>query len=119
MTPQELAQMIWNIKEIIRDDYNDKNVDEVILPFTLLRRLDCVMDVNKDIVKQVIDTLPNNIKKYEKEDIEKYHTMLSNILKPKGVSFYNISGFSWQIYSPTLKLWEITSKHTLKDLAKM
>lgn len=77
MTPQELAQMIWNIKEIIRDDYNDKNVDEVILPFTLLRRLDCVMDVNKDIVKQVIDTLPNNIKKYEKEDIEKYHTMLS------------------------------------------
>ena len=53
MTPQELAQMIWNIKEIIRDDYNDKNVDEVILPFTLLRRLDCVMDVNKDIVKQV------------------------------------------------------------------
>ena len=32
MTPQELAQMIWNIKEIIRDDYNDKNVDEVILP---------------------------------------------------------------------------------------
>lgn len=94
MTPQELAQMIWNIKEIIRDDYNDKNVDEVILPFTLLRRLDCVMDVNKDIVKQVIDTLPNNIKKYEKEDIEKYHTMLSNILKPKGVSFYNISGFS-------------------------
>lgn len=47
MTPQELAQMIWNIKEIIRDDYNDKNVDEVILPFTLLRRLDCVMDVNK------------------------------------------------------------------------
>ena len=66
MTPQELAQMIWNIKEIIRDDYNDKNVDEVILPFTLLRRLDCVMDVNKDIVKQVIDTLPNNIKKIRK-----------------------------------------------------
>ena len=33
MTPQELAQMIWNIKEIIRDDYNDKNVDEVIFTF--------------------------------------------------------------------------------------
>lgn len=94
MTPQELAQMIWNIKEIIRDKYDDKNVDEVILPFTLLRRLDCVMEVNKDIIKQTIGKLPDSIKKYEKEDIEKYHTMLSNILKPKGISFYNISGFS-------------------------
>lgn len=36
MTPQELAQMIWNIKEIIRDDYNDKNVDEVICKFPIL-----------------------------------------------------------------------------------
>lgn len=94
MTPQELAQMIWNIKEIIRDEYNDKNVDEVILPFTLLRRLDCVMEVNKNVVKQTIDSLPASVKKHEKEDTEKYHSMLSNILKPKGIAFYNISGFS-------------------------
>jgi type I restriction enzyme M protein len=61
MTPRELEQMIWNIKEIIRDDYNDKNVDEVILPFTLLRLLDCVVDNKKDIVQKSIDQLPKQM----------------------------------------------------------
>ena len=43
MTEQELAGMIWNIKEIIRVVYDDTEVENVILPFTLLRRLDCVL----------------------------------------------------------------------------
>lgn len=41
MTEQELAGMIWNIKEIIRGVYDDTEVENVILPFTLLRRLGC------------------------------------------------------------------------------
>ena len=41
MTEQELASAIWNIKEIICDDYDDTEVENVILPFTVLRRLDC------------------------------------------------------------------------------
>ena len=94
MTPQELAQMIWNIKEIIRDDYNDKNVDEVILPFTLLRRLDCVMEGHKETLEKVIEHLPVQIKQMFKDDKEKYHEYLSKILKTKNITFYNISGFS-------------------------
>ena len=53
MTAQELAQMIWSIKELIRDDYNDKDVDQVIMPFTLLRRLDCVLEVKKEDIEEV------------------------------------------------------------------
>lgn len=53
MTAQELAQMIWSIKELIRDDYNDKDVDQVIMPFTLLRRLDCVLEDKKEDIKEV------------------------------------------------------------------
>ena len=94
MTPQELATMIWNIKEIIRDDYNDKNVDEVILPFTLLRRLDCVMEGYADTVKNTIETLPESMKKMREEDEEKYNQFLARILKTKGIEFYNTSGFS-------------------------
>ena len=89
MTPQELATMIWNIKEIIRDDYNDKNVDEVILPFTLLRRLDCVMEGYADTVKNTIETLPESMKKMREEDEEKYNQFLARILKTKGIEFYN------------------------------
>ena len=44
MTEQDLARVIWNIKEIIRNFYDDSEVEDVILPFTLFRRLDCVLD---------------------------------------------------------------------------
>ena len=84
MTPQELSQMIWGIKELIRDDYNDRSVDEVILPFTLLRRLDCVMEGNKTIVEEAIKGLP--------EEMVQAH--LPRLLKTKGISFYNTSGSS-------------------------
>ncbi|MCI1685116.1 MAG: type I restriction-modification system subunit M N-terminal domain-containing protein [Prevotella sp.] len=45
--------MIWSIKELIRDDYNDKDVDQVIMPFTLLRRLDCVLEDKKEDIEEV------------------------------------------------------------------
>ena len=39
MTEQELANVIWDIKEVIRNYYDDSEVEDVILPFTLLRDL--------------------------------------------------------------------------------
>lgn len=48
MTAQELAQAIWNVKEIIRLRYDDSEVEDVILPFTLLRRLDCVFEPHRE-----------------------------------------------------------------------
>ena len=42
MTAEELGQMIWNVKELLRNVYDNKDVEDVILPFTLLRRLDCM-----------------------------------------------------------------------------
>lgn len=38
MTAEELGQMIWNVKELLRNVYDNKDVEDVILPFTLLRR---------------------------------------------------------------------------------
>ncbi|MFG6426770.1 MAG: type I restriction-modification system subunit M N-terminal domain-containing protein [Muribaculaceae bacterium] len=55
MTEQELAGTIWNIKEIIRGVYDDTEVENVILPFTLLRRLDCVLqDAWRDPAKDKV-----------------------------------------------------------------
>lgn len=84
MTAQELAQMIWSIKELIRDDYNDKDVDQVILPFTLLRRLDCVLENKQDIIKSALEQIPE----------DKRETLLPQLLKLKGVPFYNLSGLT-------------------------
>ena len=83
MTPQEIAQVIWNIKEIIRDDYQDKDVDQVILPFTLLRRLDCVFEGYEEKVQQIMSQVPEHMRDAHLPKIFKART---------GLSFYNNSG---------------------------
>ena len=85
MTPQEIAQVIWNIKEIIRDDYQDKDVDQVILPFTLLRRLDCVFEGYEEKVQQIMSQVPEHMRDAHLPKIFKART---------GLSFYNTSGLS-------------------------
>ena len=40
----EISEFIWGIKERIHDEYAEKDCEEVILPFTLLRQIDCVLD---------------------------------------------------------------------------
>lgn len=90
MTAQELAQMIWGIKELIRDDYNDKDVDQVIMPFTLLRRLDCVLEDKKKDIEEVEKQLKASI-----PDEDKLSEYVSDSLRlTKGIPFYNRSKLS-------------------------
>lgn len=84
MTEQELAGMIWNIKEIIRGVYDDTEVENVILPFTLLRRLDCVLQDRYDELYQQYKSFPD-----EKKDI-----MLMALMRRNGLTFFNTSGLS-------------------------
>lgn len=84
MTEQELSGFIWNIKEIIRDIYDDTEVEDVILPFTLLRRLDCVLEpIRKPFLEQY-NAAPEPQRKY----------ILPNLLKKYNVSFFNFSGLT-------------------------
>ncbi len=71
MTEQELANVIWDIKEVIRNSYDDSEVEDVILPFTLLRRLDCVLE---DKYEAILEEL-------NKEDDEK-NISLANFTFP-------------------------------------
>lgn len=65
MTAQELANVIWDIKEIIRNLYDDAEVEDVILPFTLLRRFDCVLDDKREAIMNEIKDLPETQKKFK------------------------------------------------------
>lgn len=40
----EIGEFIWRIADHLRGDYEKNDNEDVILPFTLLRRLDCVLD---------------------------------------------------------------------------
>ena len=44
------ATLIWNIAELLRGPYQPNQYGDVILPFTILRRLDCILEPTKDQV---------------------------------------------------------------------
>lgn len=47
---REKVNFIWSVKETLRDHYKRHQYQEVILPFCVLRRLDCVLEPTKDAV---------------------------------------------------------------------
>ena len=80
----EIAEFLWKIADLIKDDYDAKDYEEVILPFTLLRRLDCVLQPTRRVVR---------------EDAEKYKTTppdTRNLLLTKAArqNFFNTSEYS-------------------------
>ncbi|MFO1397525.1 MAG: class I SAM-dependent DNA methyltransferase [Burkholderiales bacterium] len=50
MSFQELASFLWSVADLLRGDYKQADYGKVILPFTLLRRLDCVLEPTKEAV---------------------------------------------------------------------
>lgn len=87
MTEQELANVIWDIKEIIRNLYDDAEVEDVILPFTLLRRLDCVLDEHRDDIMKEMEAIKD--KPAIMQNIK-----LKSLLKQHNLTFFNNSGLS-------------------------
>lgn len=41
---QEKANFIWSIAELLRGDYKQSEYGRVILPMTVLRHLECVLE---------------------------------------------------------------------------
>jgi type I restriction enzyme M protein len=50
MNHQALSSFIWSVADLLRGDYKQSEYGRVILPFTVLRRLDCVLAPTKAAV---------------------------------------------------------------------
>lgn len=50
MNHQALSSFIWSVADLLRGDYKQSEYGKVILPFTVLRRLDCVLEATKPAV---------------------------------------------------------------------
>ncbi|AIV91132.1 type I restriction-modification system subunit M [Burkholderia pseudomallei] len=50
MNHQALSSFIWSVADLLRGDYKQSEYGRVILPFTVLRRLDCVLESTKPAV---------------------------------------------------------------------
>nr|WP_260296133.1 class I SAM-dependent DNA methyltransferase [Xanthomonas euroxanthea] len=50
-----LSAFIWSVADLLRGDYKQSEYGRVILPFTVLRRLDCVLEKTKPAVLAEFD----------------------------------------------------------------
>jgi type I restriction enzyme M protein len=50
VTPNNLAAYCWSIADLLRGDFKQSQYGRIILPFTLLRRLECVLENTKEQV---------------------------------------------------------------------
>lgn len=82
----ELADFIWKIADHLRGDYQEDDYEEVILPFTLLRRLDCVLrDTHENVREQYANLKKKNT---PPKTIDKL------LCRASGFAFYNRSPFN-------------------------
>ena len=47
MANPNLSSFLWSVADLLRGDYKQSEYGKVILPFTVLRRLDCVLEATK------------------------------------------------------------------------
>ena len=80
MTHSEIVSFIWGVADLIRDTFRRGKYQDVILPFTVLRRLDCVLVPTK---KKVLETNAKFKGKLDKPDAQ--------LRKASGFAFYNTS----------------------------
>ena len=55
MNHSNLSNFIWSVADLLRGDYKQSEYGRVILPFTILRRLDCVLETTKALVLKEAD----------------------------------------------------------------
>ncbi|MFF2774569.1 N-6 DNA methylase [Streptomyces sp. NPDC058052] len=79
----ELANHAWSVADLLRGDYKQSDYGKVILPFTVLRRLECVLEPTRD---KVVET----VAKFEGQDIDTDRFLR----RASGHAFYNRSGLT-------------------------
>lgn len=58
---RSLSGFVWSIAEILRGDFKQSEYGKVILPFVVLRRLDCILEASKAQVLDTVKTLPDGV----------------------------------------------------------
>lgn len=83
MNQQTLAPFIWNIADLLLGAFKPSEYGRIILPFTVLRRLECVLEPTRDKVRSQFDAM-------------KASGVDMDLILPTtaGATFYNVSQFS-------------------------
>jgi type I restriction enzyme M protein len=98
---QTNATLIWKIADLLSGPYQPNQYGDVILPFTILRRLDCILEPTKDEV----------LVEYKKIQSTKVDPRV--LLKAKfKLPFYNTSRWTFASLVGDPEGWPTTSSTT-------
>ena len=86
MNHSEIVTFLWGVADLIRDTFKRGKYQDVILPLTVLRRLDCVLADTKDrvLVRQA------QLKGRGLEDLD------AQLRQASGFAFYNTSRYDFE-----------------------
>jgi type I restriction enzyme M protein len=85
---QDLSSFAWSIAEILRGDFKQSEYGKVILPFVVLRRLDCILEKSKSAVLKAAETLPKGVDEATRD-------MILFGAAGQDVKVYNLSRFTF------------------------
>jgi len=84
-----LSGFVWSIAETLRGDFKQSEYGKVILPFIVLRRLDCILQPTQTAVAETAKTLPADL-----DDLTR--DMILFAAAGNGLKVYNTSGLSFE-----------------------
>ncbi len=85
---KSLGSFVWLIAELLRGDFKQSEYGKVVLPFVVLRRLDCILAPTKDDVLSLAESLPDDMDEVARSQI-------LYAASGDGVSAYNTSRFTF------------------------
>src|SRR5262245_34307416 len=79
------VNFIWSIADLIRDTFKRGKYQDVILPLTVLRRIDCVLEPTKSNVLETYTRLKG-----------KLENLAPQLCRASGFAFYNTSPYTFE-----------------------
>ncbi|MCH7948333.1 MAG: ATP phosphoribosyltransferase regulatory subunit [candidate division Zixibacteria bacterium] len=92
---QDKANFIWGIAELLRGSHKQHEYGNAMLPFVVLRRLDCVLNGQRDEVRETYERFKD---KLDEDRLEKV------VLNAAGdIGFFNVSAYNLERLSEDAK----------------
>ncbi|MFF7338734.1 N-6 DNA methylase [Streptomyces sp. NPDC008163] len=83
-----LSQFVWSVADTLRGPYQEAEYGSVILPFTVLRRLECVMEPHRETMAEIISQYPGD------QQRRTHLKLKTRTLDNAGLNFWTTSKYS-------------------------
>ncbi|MCJ0980477.1 type I restriction-modification system subunit M [Rhodococcus sp. ARC_M12] len=83
-----LSSFVWSVADTLRGPYAEADYGSVILPFTVLRRLECVLEPHRDAMAEIVASFPG-------EQQRRTHLKIATRTEDRaGLSFWTASVYT-------------------------